>query len=392
VGQYEEPGFVEQSEPAPLEPQADGGSFADIEAVRTAAVPVRPDLPPADINPFANSDGFVAEESVEIETSATDVRGLLEPVPESETAAVVEPEFDPAIEEDPPPAATATVQSGVNPFASGLETAEPESAMPTVEAPSPAAPATVPTHVTAAGFQTVTAEKSAPPTPPAATTKLPVEFGDFEAANTQQLPPAEADGPWGGYREAAPGESAAPQSGPPFANVSTNPVQAAAPPRSAFEAPQDAGVRMHVVGAGENYWSISRTEYGTARYYVALARYNAFRIPDPKRMKPGMKVLIPPVEIMRQRYPDLFPNQPAAGRTASQPQGFFTNAEGQPMYRVGAQDTLTHIAQRHLGRASRWTEIFALNRDRLADPNDLKLGTELRLPADASQVHLITRP
>ena len=59
------------------------------------------------------------------------------------------------------------------------------------------------------------------------------------------------------------------------------------------------------------------------------------------------------------------------------------------MYSVGKRDTLTGIAQKHLGRASRWREIYRQNRDRLANPNSLKIGTILRLPYDASRVQLV---
>ncbi len=61
------------------------------------------------------------------------------------------------------------------------------------------------------------------------------------------------------------------------------------------------------------------------------------------------------------------------------------------MYRIGRNDTLSEISQRHLGRATRWIQIFNLNRDVLKNPNALKLGAELRLPADASRVELVKR-
>ena len=56
------------------------------------------------------------------------------------------------------------------------------------------------------------------------------------------------------------------------------------------------------------------------------------------------------------------------------------------MYRTDEKDTLSDIAARHLGRASRWIQIYEMNRARLSSPNQLKVGTELALPADASNV------
>lgn len=149
------------------------------------------------------------------------------------------------------------------------------------------------------------------------------------------------------------------------------------------------------VQSGDNYWTISKRQYGTPRYFTALARYNSRRIPDPRKMRPGMKVLAPGKEVLEARYPDLFPgraNGEAAGSVANAPPGFFQDAQGRPMYRVGRRDTLTEIAHRHLGRASRWRQIFEMNRDRIKNPADLKIGTELRLPADASRVRLVRTP
>lgn len=151
--------------------------------------------------------------------------------------------------------------------------------------------------------------------------------------------------------------------------------------------PDDADVTAHVVQPNENYWSISRAAYGTSKYYVALARYNQHRISDARTMRPGMKVLIPPVEVLTARYPDLFGG--SNGNSEQATTGFQLDSKGLPVYRVGRRDTLTTIATQHLGRSSRWIQIFHMNKDKLATPNDLKIGTVLRLPADASRVALI---
>jgi nucleoid-associated protein YgaU len=71
-----------------------------------------------------------------------------------------------------------------------------------------------------------------------------------------------------------------------------------------------------------------------------------------------------------------------------QPSGYYYGRNGEPLYRIGADDTLGSIAQRHLGRASRWHEIFEKNQDVLKTPDNLTLGTVIRLPADASRLGL----
>lgn len=143
-------------------------------------------------------------------------------------------------------------------------------------------------------------------------------------------------------------------------------------------------IQIYEVTAGDNYWVISRKMYGTARYYKALDRANRPRIADATRLRPGMKVLVPDAEELRAHYPDLFPR----ASTSRQPAGLVYDAQGHPFYRVGARDTLSRIAHRHLGRASRWIQIYEMNQNILKSPNDLKIGTLLRLPADASAVRV----
>ena len=50
------------------------------------------------------------------------------------------------------------------------------------------------------------------------------------------------------------------------------------------------------------------------------------------------------------------------------------------LYVVQSGDTLWHIAARLLGDGARYDEILELNRDRLASPHELAVGTELRIP------------
>lgn len=50
-------------------------------------------------------------------------------------------------------------------------------------------------------------------------------------------------------------------------------------------------------------------------------------------------------------------------------------------YTVRPGDTLSHIAQAHFGRASLWPRIFDANRDQLDDPDLIRPGQVLRIPA-----------
>ena len=149
-------------------------------------------------------------------------------------------------------------------------------------------------------------------------------------------------------------------------------------------------------------------------------RHNREQVPDPQKLRPGTQIMTPAAAVLEQRYPDLIdkpaastpPSKSAIERSAFRPtferpapaddpdermtradvedrgSGYFYGRNGEPLYRIGADDTLGSIAQRHLGRASRWQEIFEKNQDVLKTPDNLTLGTVIRLPADASRLGL----
>ena len=81
-------------------------------------------------------------------------------------------------------------------------------------------------------------------------------------------------------------------------------------------------------------------------------------------------------------------NPPHAPKTP----GYFVGPDGQPAYRVGSGDSLSSIAQKTLGRSSRWDEIYEMNRDRMAGPDALIVGAIYKLPQDASQTQLVGKP
>jgi len=65
----------------------------------------------------------------------------------------------------------------------------------------------------------------------------------------------------------------------------------------------------------------------------------------------------------------------------SVPGGGGGSGSGEQTYTVRAGDTLSHIAQHHYGKASRWHAIFDANRDQLDDPDLIRPGQVLKLPA-----------
>jgi nucleoid-associated protein YgaU len=50
-------------------------------------------------------------------------------------------------------------------------------------------------------------------------------------------------------------------------------------------------------------------------------------------------------------------------------------------YTVKSGDTLGEIAKRELGSANKYMDIFNANRDQLSDPDKIKPGQVLKIPA-----------
>lgn len=157
---------------------------------------------------------------------------------------------------------------------------------------------------------------------------------------------------------------------------------------NAAQAAPDDGSTFNsvVVQNGDNYTKISKRVYGSVKYFSALAVFNQHRISEPKNMRPGMVVLVPEKEVLEERYPELFvDSQP---KVAEVPE-FLLLEDGSPAYRVGERETISQIAERFLGRSSRWIEIYRRNQSVLQDPNKLKAGLILALPADATEVNVV---
>ena len=182
----------------------------------------------------------------------------------------------------------------------------------------------------------------------------------------------------------------------------------------------------YVVEHNDTYWSISKKLYGTARYFQALAEHNRTIVPEPERLRPGVKIAVPSEAELTAQYARYIPaggrtdrgapdgggdrkhedsfsvasdspvrrpseRAPRGGDDDHSAAGFHYSRSGEPMYRVAEGDTLSNIAQNHLGKSSRSDELYELNQDRLTDPNRLRIGTVIRLPADASRIGLVPK-
>jgi nucleoid-associated protein YgaU len=70
----------------------------------------------------------------------------------------------------------------------------------------------------------------------------------------------------------------------------------------------------------------------------------------------------------------------SAGPGGTGPIGTATASEHR-MHDVAAGDTLSALAKKYYGDASKYHRIFEANRDQLSDPDKIKVGQRLRIPA-----------
>jgi nucleoid-associated protein YgaU len=117
--------------------------------------------------------------------------------------------------------------------------------------------------------------------------------------------------------------------------------------------PGGAPTRIHVVVAGETLSGIAQAELGDASRWPEIFAANRAVVRRFDRISPGMVLTLPtgPAPVPQLRF-----------------------------VLVTAGDTLSGIAQKQLGDAARWPEIFALNGDVLTNPDVLVVGQVLQLP------------
>lgn len=101
---------------------------------------------------------------------------------------------------------------------------------------------------------------------------------------------------------------------------------------------------------------LTEAERNLQRMEVALANATGGRAPSPATASPQTQ-----------------PRQPTETASPS-PQ------RAPQTHRIEAGDTLSSISRRYYGTPNRWMEIFEANRDRMASPNALRVGEEIRIP------------
>lgn len=123
--------------------------------------------------------------------------------------------------------------------------------------------------------------------------------------------------------------------------------------------------------AGKHY--PGKTQSGIKNILAA----NKTTLPDPNRLRVGMKLKIPaPVAEKTVAKAEVKVETKGAEQDVAVKQ----ESASVGGYTVQAGDTLERIARKVLKDSSRWSEIYELNRDRMSDPSRLKVGMNLKVP------------
>ena len=169
-------------------------------------------------------------------------------------------------------------------------------------------------------------------------------------------------------------------------------ADSAAPQQLAADTPaRKAG--QYIVQPNDNYWTISEKVYGSGAYFKAIFEYNRNRHPQADRLQVGEALDTPDASVLQSTYPDLCPKATRAASAGRVVPASARMVPGTRVYTVEEGDTLFEIARRELGKPSRWSEVYQLNRETLGGDFDyLRPGTELLLPADGNGSGAISTP
>ena len=140
----------------------------------------------------------------------------------------------------------------------------------------------------------------------------------------------------------------------------------------------------YAVQPNDSLWKISEKVYGDGRYFKAIGEHNRNKLPRADVLTAGAVIEVPPAGELTQLYPSLCPKQrrSAVVKTRQAVPAAREPEANNGGYVVQEGDTLFDIARYKLGRASRWGEIFELNREVLGEDFDfLQPGLELKMPA-----------
>jgi nucleoid-associated protein YgaU len=124
---------------------------------------------------------------------------------------------------------------------------------------------------------------------------------------------------------------------------------------------QQEGTRSSwTIRPGDSFWKIARDVLGSIDHYQALIDAN--RSIDPDRLTVGQVISLP-----------------AVGTAVKIGSAVEVESSAPQQHKVGRGETLASIARDYYG-VEDWNRLFEANRDRISNPDRLKIGTWILIP------------
>jgi nucleoid-associated protein YgaU len=136
----------------------------------------------------------------------------------------------------------------------------------------------------------------------------------------------------------------------------------------------------HTVLKGETLTKIARRYYGNGDYWRAIAQANPGKVTRDGQVREGVVLDIP-----KRADAALGAGLVTVGSERTIRVDTRTVNRPGKSIEVVAGDTLSELASKHLGSASKWQELLEANRDQISDAQSLRVGMKLRLPGTADR-------
>lgn len=147
------------------------------------------------------------------------------------------------------------------------------------------------------------------------------------------------------------------------------------------------GFTFHHVQPGESPWSIAEKHYGDGNYYQLIYEHNRDKMPSADTVRKGVTLRIPKRNDVASPPPHREPTSTAERRDPA-PSEPAPSAESAPdtvrtvEHTVAEGETMLEIAQRYYGTVRALPKLMALNEDRIEDPDRVRVGQKIRVPAE----------
>lgn len=133
----------------------------------------------------------------------------------------------------------------------------------------------------------------------------------------------------------------------------------------------------YTIKAGDSFTTIAKAKLGDAGKWTLIAKANP--LVDPLRLKVGQTIRLPEPGSTVEKTVAIGHAEHSVTKLAHV--GTPTHAGAPETVTVRPGESLNSIARRIYGSGTMWPAIYRLNRDKLHDPDELRPGMVLKLPA-----------